>query len=108
MLSPDFIKTEPNFFLVIHFRDMLSFEHILTENNIRFFTEQNPPSGVSLKYYFAEADRAKIDVLIKENDIQAGSSTIPFADYNASIKSAKLYALITLVIAIIIAISTLL
>lgn len=107
MLRPDFIKTEPHFFLVIHFRDMLPFEHLLTENNIRFFTEQNPALGVSLKYYFAEADRTKIDALIRNHNIEAGTLTIPFADYNASIKSAKLYALILLVLAIIVAISTL-
>lgn len=56
-------------------------EKLMLENHIEFHNEQEVTQTSSLKYYINNKDRAKLDKLVKENDIILKTDSIPFIEH---------------------------
>lgn len=96
MDSTIYIKHQNHFKLTILFKDKVSFEAELYENNIPFYVDNN--SIEYTRYFFLDIDRGRIDEVLIKTGIVAKTDTIVMTDYSDAYKIYKVYLYIAMVV----------
>ena len=87
------IKFQNHFKLYVSLKDKIIFESELIKNGIDFYVDyENQPSTITdIRYFLLDRDRIKIDSLLKETQIIAGTETIGLIDFSLEKKIRHLY-----------------
>lgn len=98
------IKFRDHFRLNIPFKDKILFEAALYEKNIPFHVDDNPMALT--RYFLLDEDRGRIDAVLIETGIIAGTDTIRMNDYGDSKKVHKVYLYVAIVVVLLFAAAT--
>lgn len=93
------IKFRDHFRLNIPFKDKILFEAALYEKNISFHVDDNPMAYT--RYFLLDEDRERIDAVLKDTGIIAGTDTIRMTDYGDSKKVHKVYLYVAVVVIVL-------
>ena len=97
------IKYKDHYKLTIALKDKIVFEAELNKNGIPFHLDDSPL--VPTRYFLLDEDRDRIDAVINENGVIAGTDTIPMTDYAEAKKVYKIYLYVAVVVIILFAIA---
>ncbi|TDX87037.1 hypothetical protein [Epilithonimonas xixisoli] len=97
------IFEKEHFKTLILFKDSIQFENLLSQNEIPFSTDVISNTNISdyRRYYFLEENRAKINLILKENAIIPLNENYGVSDLQQSKKIYKIYVIALLSIFII-------
>ncbi len=100
------IFEKEHFKTLIQFKDSIQFENLLSQNEIPFYTDVISNTNISdyRRYYFLEENRAKINLILKENAIIPLNENYGVSDLQQSKKIYKIYGLVMLIMIVILVI----